>query len=99
MLGSFRVYSEHLEKASTMVYGPSCDMGFAFAFVIVLAIFRGEHNKVANGVGLFRCMMLIRMVSLSDFGGKEVVLCLLDIEGDTCDDVVGSDLFHGGIGR
>ena len=76
-----------------------CNTGFAFAFVIASAIFHGEHDKVTDGVDLFRCTMLICMVCLLDSGSKEIVLCLLDIEGDTCDDVVGSDLFHGGIGR
>ena len=57
-------------------FGDSC---FAFAFVIVAAIFSREHDTVADLVDMLRCPVLIGVVCLVDFGGEEVVLCLLNV--------------------
>jgi hypothetical protein len=75
-------------------FGNSC---FAFAFVVVVVIVSGEHDEVFDLIDIFQCPVFIGMVCLVDFGSKEVVLCLLNIEVDMCDDVMHSDLFGGGI--
>ena len=60
------------------------NMGFSVVFAVAAAIFSGKHNEVTNLINVFWCMVFVGMVSLTDFGGKEVVLCLLDIECNPC---------------
>ena len=66
---------------------------FAFSFVILAAIFGGEHDKVTNLIDIFWCSVFIGMVGLADLGSKEIVLCLLNIKGDPGDDFMCSCLF------
>ena len=72
-------------------------MGFSFVFVVAAAIFSGKHDEVTNLVNVFWCMVFVGMVCLTDFGGEEVVLCLLYIERDPCYSLVSSGLFGSGI--
>ena len=72
-------------------------MGFSFAFVVVVAVFGGKHHKVPDLVNILWGTVFIGVVCLTDFGSKEVVLSLLDVECDTGYDLVGSGLFRGGI--
>jgi hypothetical protein len=75
-------------------FGNPC---FAFAFIIVAAVFGGEHNKVSNLVDVLWCLVFVGVVCLMDFGGCEVVLGLLDVKCNMCDNIVCSGLFCGGI--
>ena len=73
-------------------FGNPC---LAFAFVVVVAVFGGEHSKVTNLIDILWCLVFIGMVCLVDFHSKEVVLCFLNIEIDTCNDFMCSDLLSG----
>ena len=70
---------------------------FAFAFVVVVAVFGGKHDKVSYLINVLRHPVFIGVVCLADFGGHKVVLSLLDIECDSGDDVMCGGLFGGGI--
>ena len=72
-------------------------MGFSFAFVVAAAVFGGKHQEVPDLINILWGMVFIGVVCLTDFGSKEVVLSLLDIECDMGYDLVGSGLFRGGI--
>ena len=73
-------------------FGNPC---LAFAFVVAAAVFGGEHNKVTDLIDILRCPVFISMICLADFCSKEVVLCFLNIEIDTCDDLMCGDLLGG----
>ena len=70
---------------------------FAFAFVVVVAVVSGKHDKVTDLINILQCPVFIGMVCLVDFSSKEVVLCFLNIKVDSGDAVVCSCLLSGSI--
>ena len=73
------------------------DACFAFAFVVASAVFSGEHHEVADLVDVLWRSVFVGVVSLMNFGGHQVVLGLLNVEGNMRDDFVGIGVFDGGI--
>jgi hypothetical protein len=67
------------------------------AFVIASVVFCGEHHEVADLVDVLWHSVFVGVVCLMNFSSHEVVLGLLNIKCDMCNNVMGIGVFNGGI--
>ena len=96
------MYSEHSWKVcygvrAIISWHEFCDAGLSLAFVVPVAVFCGEYDKVTNLVDIFQHVVLVGMAGLSDFGSKKNILDLLHVKCNMCYGLVCSCLFSCGI--